>query len=117
MGVDSDELGLMDDDDDAPTVLEICPESEGRVTFWIRRASMRSVTYWVTWNRISNPTTKNDQIYAVSGLGRRKNASRNYLILPRMSVSGNKGARAINSPPKPHPMSANSTFLSLGMFG
>ena len=72
MGVDSDELGLMDDDDDAPTVLEICPESEGRVTFWIRRASMRSVTYWVTWNRISNPTTKNDQIYAVSGLGRRK---------------------------------------------
>lgn len=31
--------------------------------------------------------------------------------LPSISVSGNRGARAINNPPNPHPTSANSGVL------
>lgn len=37
--------------------------------------------------------------------------------LPSIKEFGNIGARAIRRPPKPQPMSANSTFFSLGIFG
>lgn len=85
----------VDDDDDEAARSRAC---------WLRRAATRTLTYSVTWFRISRPIDHQPQL----GQDCNDTAQSN---VPTINVSGSTGANPINSPPNPHPISATSTSL------